>query len=465
MSAKIKINIDARLFPIAALGALLLTSTARAEDPGDAPPAESAPLAFGIFGDGPGDVYALQAQGTVVEQFHPAFRSPYRGADSLDPGARGDETTDVTAYAGFRPWSGAEIWADPEIDQGFGLSDTLGVDGFPSAEAYKIGHPYPYFKIQKFFLRQTFNLGGGRQSEDGDLNQFAGSTTADRIVLTVGKMSVTDVFDTNPYAHDARNDFLNWALVDTGTFDYAADAWGFTYGGAAEWYQGAWTVRAGLFDLSQRPNSSNLDYTFSQFQVDAEGERRFTLLGHPGALRVTGFLTRGRMGKYDAAVALADQTGGVPDVGLVRRYKSRAGLSFNLDQELTDTVGLFVRGGHSQGSYEGFDFTDISNTLAAGLSIKGALWGRKDDTFGFAGVDNEASKAALAYFAAGGLGILAGDGELPHPGPEKIIETYYCLPLITFTHLTVDYQFVDNPAFNRDRGPASIFGLRIHAQI
>jgi high affinity Mn2+ porin len=438
---------------IPAAGLILTPHTALADDPDS------------IFGGGETDLFAVHGQGTVADQYHPRFRSPYVGAQSLNPGQRGDETVDVTAFLGVQPWKGAELWMDPEIDQGFGLSDTLGIDAFTSAEAYKVGKSSPYPKVQRLFLRQTIDLGGASSKVDADLNQFAGSQTENRLILTVGKFSVADVFDTNKYAHDSKNDFLNWAVVDTGTFDYAADAWGYTYGGAAEWYQGPWTLRAGVFDLSGVPNNKNLDKTFHQYQIDLEIERRYTLFGQDGAVRVTGFDSRGRMGRYTDAVALAEATGDPADVALVRHYRTRLGLSFNVEQTVTGDLGLFARGGHADGRYEGYEFTDMVDTFAAGLSLKGSRWGRKDDTFGFAAVIDGASRAEEAYFNAGGLGILAGDGKLPHPGAERVIETYYSLPVAKFTHLTVDYQFVDNPAFNRDRGPVSVFGVRLHAQL
>jgi high affinity Mn2+ porin len=285
------------------------------------------------------------------------------------------------------------------------------------------------------------------------------------VVITVGKMSVADIFDTNKYAHDPKNDFLNWAIIDTGTFDYAADAWGYTYGLAEEWYQSDWTLRAGVFDLSGVPNNKNLDKTFHQYQIDAEVERRFKLFGKDGAVRVTGFDTRGRMGKYLDAVALAEATGAQADVALVRHYHTRLGLSVNAEQDVSDDLGVFLRAGHADPQYEGYEFTDMADTYAVGLSLKGSRWGRKDDVVGLAALVDQASRQAEAYFNAGGLGILAGDGKLPHPGDERILETYYSLPLVRFTHLTFDYQFVDNPAFNRDRGPVSVFGLRLHAQL
>ena len=179
--------------------------------------------------------WAFHAQSTATWLLQPAFRSPYQGPQSLSPAANGRETVDVTLYAGFRPWTGAEIWINPEVDQGFGLSNTFGVAGYPSGEAYKLGKAEPYFLVQRGFLRQTINLSGETEKLEPGLNQLGGTQRANRVVFTVGKFSVVDIFDTNIYAHDPRNDFLNWSIMDQGAFDYAANAWGYTYGGAAEW--------------------------------------------------------------------------------------------------------------------------------------------------------------------------------------------------------------------------------------
>ncbi len=419
-------------------------------------------------GAGEGDAapgrWALHIQSTLLEQAHPAFASAYAGPNSLNPSANGRETWDVTLYGGFQPWRGGEIWADPELDQGFGLSNTLGVAGFPSGEAYKVGRSAPYWKLQRLFLRQTLGFSAASGKRGDDLNQFAGPQTDDRLALTIGKFSVADVFDTNGLAHDPRQDFMNWSLIDAGTFDYASNAWGYTVGAAAEWYQGRWTLRAGVFDLSAAPNSTDLDRHFGQLQFVGEAERRYSLAGRDGTLKLTGFLSRGRMGRFADALALALSTGQAADAALVRRYRSRAGLSLNLEQRLTDDLGVFARFGLADGSVEPYDFADIDRTVSAGLSLAGAAWGRKDDTVGAAGVVNSISKVHQAYLAAGGIGILVGDGQLPHPGPEGILETYYSLGLARGVRFSLDYQFVDHPAYNRDRGPVSVFGARLHGQ-
>jgi len=212
------------------------------------------------------DWLAIHGQSTFTLQGTPGFSSPYDGGNSLAPHQR-KETIDATLFAGLTPWAGGELWINPEVDQGFGLSNTLGVAGFPSAEAYKVGKKKPYVRLQRLFFRQTIGLGGDTEDADGEQNQFAGRRRSERIVLTVGKFGVGDVFDTNKYAHDPRGDFLNWTLVDAGAFDYAADAWGYSTGVAAEWYQGPWTLRFGGFNLSKIPNGETLEQGFGQYQL------------------------------------------------------------------------------------------------------------------------------------------------------------------------------------------------------
>jgi high affinity Mn2+ porin len=362
----------------------------------------------------------VHAQTTYLIQMDPDFPSPYVGARSLIPGQQ-RETWDVTFYLGLRLWQGAELWIDPEIDQGFGLSDTFGVAGYPSGEAYKLGEALPYARIPRYFVRDTINLGGASEKVKDAANKFSGSQTANRLVFTFGKFSITDVFDTNQYAHDPRADWMNWALVDTGTFDYASDAWGYTYGAAAEWYHGNWSLRAGLFDLSTVPASTDLDPTFKQFQTVAELERRYRAWGQPGKVAVTGYLSSGRMGTYEAAIALSEGTGQPADIADVRRHRTRPGIGLNMEQQINDEVKLFARAGWCNGDIEPFDFTDIDRTVAIGFLTSGKPWGRSDDVVGVAGILNGISNIHEAFLNAGGLGILVGDGQLQHPGPKGLL--------------------------------------------
>lgn len=408
--------------------------------------------------------WAVHGQSTFVLQANSRFRSPYQGPNSLDHRSHARETFDLTLYAGVRPWTGAEIWVNPEIDQGFGLSNTLGVAGFPSGEAYKVGKANPYAKLPRWFLRQTVNLGGKTEKVDADLNQLAGERSADRLVLTAGKFGVVDVFDTNEQAHDPRTDFLNWTVIDAGTFDYAANAWGYTYGAAAELYEGPWAVRGGIFALSDVPNSEKLDSSFGQNELVGEIEHRHSIGGHPGKLKLTMFRNRGRMGRFGDAIRLAELTGRPADIAAVRRMQSRSGISFNLEQQISGATSLFVKGGLADGNIEPYEFTDVDRTIALGLTTNGRFWGRASDTFGIAGVVNMITGVHQRFLDLGGLGILIGDGKLPHPGPEQLVEAYYDVALAKFLHVSLDGQFIRNPGYNRDRGPVPVGAIRLHAQ-
>ena len=408
--------------------------------------------------------WAVHAQATFVGQAHPSFHSAFQGPNSLDPQRQVRETFDLTLYAGVRPWTGAEVWVNPEIDQGFGLSNTLGAAGFPSGEAYKIGKSTPYAKLPRWFLRQTINLGGENEEIDADLNQLAGRRTSNRLVLTVGKFGVVDIFDTNDQAHDPRSDFLNWTMIDAGTFDYAANAWGYTYGVAAELYEGRWTVRGGVFALSDIPNSERLDSSFEQNELVGEIEHRHSIGGEPGKLKITIFRNRGRMGRFADAMALATRTGGSADITAVRRMQSRTGIGFNVEQQVSKTVSLFAKGGIADPNLEPYEFTDVDRGIAAGATLQGKAWGREGDRLGIGGAINVIGGVHKRFLDLGGLGILIGDGRLPNPGPEQILETYYDIAIAKPVHLTLDYQFINHPAYNRDRGPVSVGGLRLHAQ-
>ncbi len=457
---------------LACLAALLLTPAhARAAEAPDSTPGRAAPSAGPTpsadatpnapAASSPASRFALFGQATYVEQQTDGFHAPYSGPNSLSP-SQGRETTDATLFLGARLWKGAELWLNPETDEGFGLDDTLGVAGFPSGEAYKIGRDAPYFRLQRAFVRQTFNLGDDRTAVEAGPNQFATSVSSDRIVVTVGKFSVVDVFDTNRYAHDPSQDFLNWTVIDAGTFDYAADAWGYSVGAAGEWYIGPWTWRAGLFDLSNVPNSPILEPCCDEYQTDLEMEHRHELLGRPGKVALTVFESHARMALLQDAIDYGVDTGGSPDPAAVRAYRKRDGVSLDLEQQITGDLGAFARLGDAGGNVETYEFTDVDRTVSLGLSLQGERWRRPDDTLGLAGVVNAISVERQRYLADGGLGILVGDGHLPHPGHENLIETYYSWAILPALHVTLDYQWVENPAYNRDRGPVSIVAARVH---
>jgi high affinity Mn2+ porin len=406
------------------------------------------------------ETWSAHGQFTLVSQHHAAFRSPYAGANSLTPERSTKETADATLYLGLRLWSGAAFFLNPEIDQGYGLSNTLGVAGYPSGEAYKVGRNRPYLRWNRAYLQQVIGLAGDTETVASGPNALAGSLPANRLTLTAGKLSVADLFDGNTLAHDPRADFLNWSVIESGAFDYAADAWGYSYGAAADLKRGDWSLRLGVFAMSDVPNSVVLDKSFRQHEWVAEVERRHTAWGQPGVLRLLAYLNRADMARYDDAWRLAS---GAPDLAGVRRRGNKAGVALNAEQQWADSVGTFARLSASDGRLEAYDFTEINRSVAAGVVLQGELWGAAGHRWGMAVAVNAPSGAARRYFDAGGMGILIGDGQLPHAGSEQIFETWYAVPLGTRTTLTADCQRIDNPAYNRDRGPVTLLALRLHA--
>ena len=413
--------------------------------------------------------WSVHAQFTQIQQYHGTFPAAYSGPQSLSPQPDTQKALDFTVYFGGRLWKGAEFYVDDEVDQGFALGNpgpgdqyngTFGAAGFFNGEAAKVGEHKPYTRLQRYFVRQTFNFGGDRQAVEPDQNQLAGAVRADHLILTFGKFNVTDIFDNNPYAHDSKNDFLNWSIIDMGSFDYAADAWGYTRGLSAELTRGTSTARAGIFQLSLFPNAEQLERSFlRQFSPILEYERRTNLFGgHPGSWKVLLY------GDYGYMAAYADATGAATFAPFRAQRHWKIGEGINIAQEVASHVGFFGRLSAMNGTYEPFEYTEIDRSLLVGLSLDGAMWRRSNDTIGIADVHNALSQPAQQYYASGGLGITIGDGALSYAG-EHILEAYYKLGIGPIVDITGDLQRVVNPGYNMVRGPVSIYGLRIHAQI
>jgi high affinity Mn2+ porin len=409
------------------------------------------------------DAWNIHGQFTVIGQGYPAFRSPYQGQNSLSGANQAKETVSSTAFIGFRPWDGTDIYINPEITQGFGLSETVGVAGFPSFEAQKASFPMPRADVARVYLQQTFGLGGEQETIADGPNQIAGKEDISRLTIIAGKLAVTDFFDNNAYAHDGRTQFFNWNIDCCGSYDWTMDQLSYTWGAMAELNQKFWAFRAGYFLVPVVSNSDNLDTHVPDGEYIGELELRYSLFSQPGKLRLMGWANRANMGSYAAALAEPLTAPNYPDITLVRQVQTNYGFEANLEQAITDDLGVFSRASWNTGLYEIIAWTDCDESLSAGAQLKGTSWGRPDDKIGVAGLIEGLSGEARAYFAAGGLGILIGDGALNYR-PEKILETYYSYSLKSWASLTFDYQFVADPAYNADRGPVHIFAGRLHAQ-
>ncbi len=416
-------------------------------------------------------------QNTDIVQGDPGFPAKYSGPHSLNSEGEVQETVTLDLYAGVRLWRGAEAHADFLMWQGFGLSKTFGVEGFPNGDGYKAGTEIPNIMFARLFIRQTIGLGGEQADVPDDPLTLAGKQDISRLTFTLGRFSPLDICDNNTYAHDPHTQFMNWAMMANLPWDYGQDTVGYTTGFAVELNQPKWALRYGFCQMPQDKNGFTGDDQFVKWPHDgaygpfllswammAEFERRYSINAHPGAIRFLAWLDEANFASYQAAIPILQADGVGADISAARAYRYKYGIGLNWEQEVAKNVGLFSRLGWNDGQEETWTYTDADWSASLGASVKGAAWHRPNDTFGLAGIVSGASRDNQKFLEAGGLDILDGDGALSY-GPEKVLETYYSFQIWKTIYATLDYQFVTNPAFNRDRGPVSVFGARLHWEL
>jgi high affinity Mn2+ porin len=428
----------------------------------------------------------FHAQTTIIPNYQPGFGALYSGPNSLRPGVDRESTVTSDLLLGVPLWHGAELHADVLMWQGFGLSDSTGLEAFPNADAYKAGSVQPRFMLSHFFVRQTLGLGGEQEEVSDGPFTLPGKRDVSRLTVTVGKLNMSDIFDYNTYNHDPHSQFMSWASTML-TWDYPADTIGYTTGIALELNEPDWAVRYGWFQLPSTPNGLTSEDRIFLWPVDpgektstgefwkqwgmiTEVERRWKIDEHPGAIRLQAWLDHGFLASYNAATPLLianppspnTPPGAlitVPAAAFAFRYKY--GFGANCEQEIAKNVGIFGRFGWQDGQVAAATFTDADWTVQLGISFKGAAWRRPGDTFGLVGNLVGASSAQQSFLKVGGTGILNGDGNLTY-ACEKSFETYYDFAIGKGCHLALDYQFFADPAFNADRGPVNVFGGRLH---
>ncbi len=420
--------------------------------------------------------WSIHFQITGVYQYHPAFHAAYSGINSLNNASEGAMSITSTIFLGRKLWKGAAIYFNPELAGGSGLSRTEGVAGFPNGEIYRVGNPSPTPFIARGYFQQNIALGHTSYSfNSSDQNQLTGKIPDSRITISIGRFCLADFFDDNAYAHDARTQFLNWALMASGSWDFPADTRGYTGGIVIELIKPLWAIRLSAVQVPSQANGLQMDWHLNKVNSEIlEYERKWKIKNHPGAIKATGFITFSKAPYYKDAIA-AIQSGDTTSANLFKAVISgktewsnyggiKYGFCINAEQEIINGLGVFIKGNWNDGHSSTWAFTEIDNSAQIGLNMKGNWWKRPTDNFGIAGVINGISAEHKQYLELGGNGFIIGDGALRY-GSEIIMETYYRAQLASFLALSFDYQFIANPAYNKDRGPVNVLGLRLHVEI
>jgi high affinity Mn2+ porin len=384
--------------------------------------------------------WSVHFQTTSVGQWHGAFFSSYEGENSLPSHSETRMSFTATGFLDVRLTRSLDLVVNPEIGAGRGFGQVTGIAGFPNGEITRVTSVSPRLYLARVFIRQVWGIGKATEDADDGSNQVAGRQPVRRVTWTIGKFAITDRFDNNAYSDDPRTQFLNWALMYNGAWDYPADTRGYTVGTMLELAMKEWSLRTGIVAEPTTANGPVLDSRVTKNRGTAtEWEWRQHFVGRSGALRILGFLNREDAGTFREAF-LPD---GTTDLAATRRNGTKKyGFGLNFDQEITGSIGAFGRYGWTDGRTESFAFTQIDRSLSGGVNIKGNLWRRSSDHIGIAAVRNYLSGDQRRFLAAGGLGFIIGDGRLDYQ-PEAIVEAYYAWHAIkgwTFTGDTSTFR-------------------------
>lgn len=408
--------------------------------------------------------FSFHTQNTVITQYKPAFSAAYTGDNSLIPQEENQLSITSSWYAGAKLWKWSSLFINPELAGGSGLSGAFGVANSTNGETFRVGSPDPKLYLARLFFRQLIALKPTATYQSSDYNQLAGNIPTHYLAATIGKIEVADYFDNNSYAHDPRSQFMSWGLMANGAWDYPANTRGYTPGVILEYVTPTHELRYGVSLVPLMANGSEMDWKVNKASSHAlEYTRRYSFKGQPGAIRLLGYLTTANMGNYNQSVTLNPIA---PDITATRKYgNTKYGFGINMEQALSADAGVFMRAGWNDGNNETWTFTEVDRTISAGVSIGGNKWKRSADRVGLAYVASGISAAHRNYLQAGGKGFMLGDGNLNY-GWEQLTELYYSAEVFkNSVYLSGTYQFLLNPGYNMDRGPAHIFSVRMHAKI
>ncbi len=405
-------------------------------------------------------------QATSIGQYHGTFTSPYSGPFSLQDYPERDVSLTTTLYLGLRLSPMTTLYFDPEIAGGRGFSGVDGLANSSNGELPRVASAEPKPYLARLYVSHDFGFGGGTESVESEENQLAGARPVDRYTLTVGRFSLTDFFGNNRYTNDPRTQFIGWAVMYNGAWDYPADVRGYTWGWVHEIHLRNWSFRYASAAMPKVANGSQFDRRLFVNRGDVvEGEYRYSVAKHGGAVRLLSYINHADAGTYAEAIQSARENGGVPDITATRKNGTRKyGFGVSLDQELTKDFGVFARLGWNDGKTESFAFTAIDRLATGGVSLNGTRWHRPNDTVAGELTVSGISGVHASYLAMGGHDFLIGDGRLEY-GPEYVAEMYYSARLFPGFFVSFDLQHDANPAYNEARGPVWIPSIRLHLEL
>jgi high affinity Mn2+ porin len=460
---------------IIAVGIFFFPAESRAQDPQfeqtPAPPdAETGPATDPIpvmFPHPETDRLWISGQANIISQWHPAFRSPYQGRNSLSPQAQDASSRVLTLYTGLRLTNTTELLCDVQESGGHGIGEALGLAGFTNLDVVRNPSLSKAPYIARLIWHQIIPLSHREANSARTAFSLFSKLPERRLELRVGKFGVADFFDLNNYGSDSNFQFLNWTVDNNGAYDYAADTRGFTFAAMLEYHDRHISVRFAEALMPKVANGINLDADLSRARAEnIEIELRGALLPHrEGILRLLSYVNHANMGSYREAIDnyLAGLTAAPEITAHPLRTSIKYGFGANFEQPLNDWFGVFGRWGWNEGRHESYAYTEVDSTVEIGAGASGRRWGRKFDRAGIAFVSNGISRDHQQYLALGGYGFLLGDGRLNY-GRETIEEAYYTMHLWRGFYPSAGVQHINNPGYNRDRGPVIVPTLRLHLE-
>ena len=410
-------------------------------------------------------VLGLQFNG--IYQNVPGFNSPYEGDHSFRvDGGRGHNITHIYGvYLGSQILPTLQAYVDIEMVRGSGVSKGLGLGGYVDGDVIKSGTADlgigPY--IARAYLRYYYSISSDTEAIERSMDQLPGAEPTSRLEVKAGKLSGTDDFDQNRYANSARTQFLNLAFINNTAWDYAADTRGYSYGVVISVVKPSWRLAYGIFEEPTTVNGNRFDGHLLQAQGN-NIELTLKPNSEGTVIRLLAYLNQARMGNYEEASQIGRNTAALPSVLADEKLgRTKYGFGLNFEQPLADKgeTGIFGRLSWNDGHNEDFNYTDVDQHASFGVQLNGLHWGRPEDQVGCAYALDGLSSQHKNYLGAGGLSLFLGDGRLNY-GLEQILEAYYRVQIGKYVQISPDFQYIQNPGYNRDRGPAAVYSLRVH---